>query len=126
MGYFLREWVASEVCRANWRRKGVVYRDPDGVILFAIISSVSRGDVGVWWVSRFSEGDRGLRRHSSQEHLSLDAALEALTAEVERSRTDHGEVVEQEWPEDHESPVLVPPELRGWMTTSPRPPNLIN
>ena len=125
-GYFCREWVAPEVSEANWNRKGVVYCDPDGVTLFAIISSLRRGDELVWWVSRFAEGDRGLQRHSSQEHPSLDAALEALAAEVQRSRTERGQVCEAEWPKDREPPPLLPPELRARMTTLRRPPNLIH
>ncbi len=120
MGHFRREWVAPEVSEANWHRRGVVFRDSDGVMLYAMISRVRRGDELVWWICRFSEGDRGLRRHSLQEEASLDAVLEALATEVRSSRRVHGPVTEDEWPQNREPPQLVPPGSRGWSTRSRR------
>ena len=113
MGFFRREWVAPEISETNWKKNGVVFRDQDGAMVFAIVSRVRRGDSVAWWVSHYCANGGGLRRHSSQEVTSLSAALEALAEEVRRSRSEYGFVAEAEWPKDCESPRLVPPGSRG-------------
>jgi hypothetical protein len=117
MGHFRREWVAPEVSEANWKTEGVVYRDPDGITLFAIISQLQRGDEVACWVSRFSEVDGCLMRYSTQELPSLDAAMEVLAADVRRSHSEHGRIAKPEWPKDREPPRLLAPESRGWTST---------
>jgi len=113
MGYFRRDWVAPEISETNWKKKGVVYRDHDGVTVFSIISRVKRGDAVAWWVSRYSASGHGLRRHARQEVSSLRAALDVLAAELQESRLEYGSVAEAEWPKDREGPLLVPPGSRG-------------
>jgi hypothetical protein len=118
MGYFRREWVAPEISEANWKKNGVVFRDQDGAMVFAIVSRVKRGDSVAWWVSHYCANGGGLRRHSCQEVATLREALDTLAAEVDRSRREFGIVSEAEWPKDCEPPRLVPPGSRGWASAA--------
>jgi hypothetical protein len=117
-GRFRRDWIVPELTEANATQGGVIHRSADGQIVYVSIDRIIP-NVGpldptpadaetLWSVRRYPVVNGRTGRCSKDDYRVLAEAIAAVSAEQRASVESFGPVPESEWPEDRETPWIVP------------------
>lgn len=128
-GRFQRDWIVPELTQENATQKGVIYRSPDGQLVYTSIDrlfpelsnpleGIPEDAETLWSVRRYPVVHGRTRRCSTEDYPVLADAIAAVSAEQRASIEKFGPVPESEWPEDREVPWTM---VFSYFASPPRP-----
>lgn len=108
-GRFRRSWVVPELTEQNWDHSGVLYYDETRIVTYSTVQRFEQYGEKKWQISRnrYVEGRFEYKYEPRRRYPVLTEAIQTLTAEVEASRSRHGPVPFDEWPESADSHWII-------------------